>query len=160
MAFLPSIVCWTGDSIVWVTTSIRSPSMDRLLDSCPCLNVSSGSVWHGKWSEKGENWIKIKNFEKNTLAASGGEMEGLSSSAVLEALVVSTKIGSFWGSVDEGLVGADLNAWDSSSVRRADWDAMVDNCEERGLEVEYHFEEKMNYLLGQLLVSFCEVFSQ
>jgi len=38
---------------------------------------------------------KIKNFEKNILAASGGEMEGLTSSAVSEASVVSTEIGSF-----------------------------------------------------------------
>ena len=80
---------------------------------------------------KSENWIRIKNFEKNTLAASGGEMEGLTSSVVLEASVVSTEIGSFWGSADEGLVGTDLNAWDSSSVPRVDWDAMVDNYEER-----------------------------
>jgi len=86
-------------------------------------------------------------------------VKGFSSSAVLEALIGSTEIGSSWGSADEGLVDAELNAWDNSSAPRADWDAMVDNCEERGLEVEYHFEEKMNYLLGQLLVSFCEVFS-
>ena len=59
---------------------------------------------------KVKNWIKIKNFEKNTLAALGGEMEGLTSSAVLEASVVSTEIGSFWESADEGLVDADLNA--------------------------------------------------
>ena len=74
------------------------------------MNASSGSVWHGRWLEKGENWIKIKNFKKNALAASGGEMEGLKSFAALEASVVSTKIGSFWGSADEGLVDADLNA--------------------------------------------------
>jgi len=46
--------------------------------------------------------------------------------------------------VDEGLVDADLNAWDTSSAPRADWDTMVDNCEERGLEVKYHFEERKN----------------
>ena len=63
-------------------------------------------------------------------------MEGLPSSAV------STEIGSFCGSADEGLVDADLNAWDNSSAPRANWDAMVDNCEKRGSEVEYHFEEK------------------
>jgi len=45
---------------------------------------------------------------------------------------------------DEGLVDADLNAWDNSSAPRADWDAMVDNYEERGLEIEYHFEKRMN----------------
>jgi hypothetical protein len=47
-------------------------------------------------------------------------MEGLSSFAVLEASVVSTEISSFWGSADEGLVGADLNAWDNSLVPRVD----------------------------------------
>ena len=58
--------------------------------------------------------MKNQEFWGDTLATSGGEMEGLSSSAVLEASVVSTEIGSFWGSVDEGLDGADLKAWDSS----------------------------------------------
>ena len=53
---------------------------------------------------------RINFFERNTLAVSGGEMEGLSFSAILEASVVSTEIGSFSGSDDEGLVGADLNA--------------------------------------------------
>ena len=94
------------------------------------------------------------------MATLGGEMEGLTSSAVLEASVVSTEIGSFWGSADEGSVDADLNTWDNSSAPRADWDAMVDNYEEKGSEVEYHFEEKMNYLPKQLMVSFCGVFSQ
>ena len=87
-------------------------------------------------------------------------MERFSSSTVLEALVGSTEIGSSWGSADEGSVDAELNAWDNSSTPRTDWDAMIDNCEERELEVEYHFEEKMNYLPGQLMVSFYEVFSQ
>jgi len=36
---------------------------------------------------------------------------------------------------------------------------MVDNCEERGSEVEYHFEEKMNCLPEQLMVSSYGVFS-
>ena len=106
-----------------------------------------------------ENWIN-QEVQENALAASKGEMEGLTSSAVLEASVVSTEIDSCWGSADENLVDADLNAWDSSSAPVADWDAMVDNCEERGSEVEYHFEEKMNCLPGQPMVSFCEVFSQ
>ena len=87
-------------------------------------------------------------------------MEGFSSSVVLEASVGSTEIGSFWGLADEGLVDADLNAWDNSSAPRADWDAMVDNCEETGLEVEYQFEKKMDYLPEQLMVLFCGVFSQ
>ena len=106
-----------------------------------------------------KDWVN-QEVKENALASSGGEMEGLTSSIVLEASVISTKIGSFWGSADEGSVGAKSNAWDNSSAPRADWDAMFDNYEERGLEVEYHFEEKMNCLPGQLMVSFCEVFSQ
>ena len=62
------------------------------------------------------------------MAASGGEVEGFST--VLEALVVSIVIGSFGRSADEGLVGADPNAWDNSSAPRAGWDTMVDNCKE------------------------------
>ena len=87
-------------------------------------------------------------------------MEGSSSSAILRALVGSNEIGSSWGSADEGLVDAELNAWDNSSAPKTDWDAMVDNYEERGSEVEYHFEEKMNCLPEQLMVSFYGVFSQ
>ena len=94
------------------------------------------------------------------MATLGGEMEELTSPAVLEASVISTEIGSFWGSADEGSIGAESSAWDNSSAPRTDWDAMVDNCEERGSEVEYHFEEKMNCLPGQPMVSFYEVFSQ
>ena len=80
------------------------------------------------------------------MATSRIEVEGFLSSAVLGALVGSTEIGSSWGSANEGLVDAELNAWDNSSAPRANWDAMVDNSKERGLEVEYHFEEKMNCL--------------
>ena len=68
-------------------------------------------------------------------------MERLTSSAILEASVVSTEIGSSWGSADEGLVDVELNAWNNSSTPRTDWNAMVDNYEERGSEVDYHFEE-------------------
>ena len=71
-------------------------------------------------------------------------MGELTSSAVLEASVVSTKVSSSWGSADEGLVDAESNAQDNSSAPRVNWDAMVDSCEERGLEVEYHFKERMN----------------
>ena len=78
----------------------------------------------------------------------------------MEASVISTEIGSFWGSADEGSVGAESNAWDSSSAPRADWDTMFDNCEERGSEVEYHFDEKTNCLPEQLMVSSYGVFSQ
>ena len=80
------------------------------------------------------------------MATSGIEVEGFLSSVVLEVCVGSTEISSSWGSADEGLVDAELNAWDNSSAPRANWDAMVDNSKERGLEVEYHFEEKMNCL--------------
>ena len=69
-------------------------------------------------------------------------MGELTSSAVLEASVVSTKVDSSWGSFDEGLVDAESNAQDNSSAPRVDQDAMVDSCEERGLEVEYHFRKK------------------
>ena len=75
-------------------------------------------------------------------------MEELTSFVVLGTFVVSTKIGSSWGSADEGLVDAESNAWDNSSVPRVDWDAMFDSYKEIGLEVEYHFEEKMNCLPG------------
>ena len=56
-------------------------------------------------------------------------MEGFSSSVVLEVSVGLAKISSSWGSVDEGLADAELNVLDNSSAPRADWDAMVDNCE-------------------------------
>ena len=94
------------------------------------------------------------------MVASVIEVKGSSSSAILRAPVGLIEIGSSWGSTDKGLVDAELNAWDNSSTPRADWDAMVDNYEERGLEVEYHFEEKMNFLPEQLMVSFDGVFSQ
>ena len=87
-------------------------------------------------------------------------MEGLTSFAVLKASTASTKVGSSWGSADEVQVDAESNAQDNSSAPRVNWDAMVDSCEERGLEVEYHFEEKMNCLPRQPMVLFCEVFSQ
>ena len=73
-----------------------------------------------------------KDFLRKCFGNIKDEMGGLTSSAIFEASVVSTKIGSSWGSVDEGLVGAKLNAWDNSSAPRTNWDAMVDNCERRG----------------------------
>ena len=88
------------------------------------------------------------------------EVEGSSSSAILRTSVGSTKIGSPWGATDEGLVDAELNAWDNSSTPRTDWDAMVDNYEGRGSAIECHFEKEMNCLPEQLMVSFCGVFSQ
>ena len=75
------------------------------------------------------------------------------------ASVIATEIGSLWELADEGSVGTESNAWDSSSAPRADWDAMVDNCEKEGSEVEHQFEENMDYLPEQLMVSFYEVFS-
>ena len=87
-------------------------------------------------------------------------MGGLTSSTIFEASVVSTKIVSSWGSVDEGLVDAESNAWDNSSSPRTDWDAMVDNCEGRGSAIECHFEKEMNYLPEQLMVSFYGASSQ
>ena len=79
-----------------------------------------------------ETWIN-EEVKENALAASGGEMEGLTSSAVLEASIISIEIGSFWGLADESSVGAESNTWDSSSTPKADWDATFDNCEETGL---------------------------
>ena len=150
MTSLPSVVCRARESAVGVSTSrsfsttTGSLSIGGLPNYCSCMGVSSESIWHDKWSDEGRKLNKKQEFKEDTLATSGGEMEGLTSSSVLEALVISTKIGSFWGSADEGSVDADLNAWDNSSAPRANWDAMVDNYEERGLKVGYHFEEKMN----------------
>ena len=59
---------------------------------------------------KDEKLNKIKSFEENTLIASRGKMEGLTSSVVLETSVVSTKVGSSWGSADEDLVDDESNA--------------------------------------------------
>ena len=53
------------------------------------------------------------------MAASGGEVEGFSFSTILEASAVLIVIGSFGRSADEGLVGADPNAWDNSLAPRA-----------------------------------------
>ena len=69
------------------------------------------------------------------MATSGIEVEGFLSSVVLEVCVGSTEISSSWGSANEGLVDVELNAWDNSSAPRTDWDAMVDNCEERKYRV-------------------------
>ena len=94
------------------------------------------------------------------MAAPGIEVEGSSSSAILQASVGSTKISASQGSANEGLVDVELNAWDNSSAPRTDWDAMVDNCEERGSQVKYHIEEKINCLPERLMVLFYGVFSQ
>ena len=53
---------------------------------------------------------KNQELYGDTLATLGIEVEGSSSSIILGASVGSTKIGSSWGSADEGLVDAELNA--------------------------------------------------
>ena len=57
------------------------------------------------------------------MVASGGEVEGFSSSIVLgrsEASVISIIIGSLGGLTDERLVDADSNAWDNNSAPKVD----------------------------------------
>ena len=54
----------------------------------------------------------------------------------MEASVITTEIGSFWGLVDGGLVGAESNTWDSSPAPRAGWDTMLDSYEGIGSAVE------------------------
>ena len=75
MTFLPSIVCWTRDSTVWVSTSIGSFSISGLSDFCTCVNVSSGSVWHGKWLEKrwklNEKFRILRRYHGNIRGWSG-----------------------------------------------------------------------------------------
>ena len=51
-----------------------------------------------------------KEFLRKYFGSIKDEMGGLTSSAIFEEYVVSTKIGSSWGSVDEGLVDAKPNA--------------------------------------------------
>jgi len=75
--------------------------------------------------------MKNQEFWGDTLATSGSKVGGFSSSAIPEASVVSAEISSFWGSADEGWVGADLNTRYKSSAPRIGWDAMVDNYKER-----------------------------
>ena len=58
----------------------------------------------------------------------------LTFSTVVEVSVISTEIGSFRGTADEGSVGVESSAWDSSSSPRIDWDAMLDSCERTGSE--------------------------
>ena len=72
---------------------------------------------------------------------------------------MSTEIGSFRGSGDEGSVDVESNAWDGSSALRAGWDTMLDNYEGTKSTMGYHFEKKMNCLPEQLMTSFCGVSS-
>jgi len=58
----------------------------------------------------------------------------LTFSIVMGVSVISAEIGSIHGSADEGLVGAESNAWDSNPVPKVDCDAMLDNYEEMRLE--------------------------
>ena len=48
--------------------------------------------------------------------------------------IISAEIGSIRGSVDEGSVGAESNAWDSNPAPKVDCDAMLDNYEKTRLE--------------------------
>ena len=43
--------------------------------------------------------------------------------------VISAEIGSTCGSANEGSVGVESNAWDSSPAPKVDYDAMLDNYE-------------------------------
>jgi len=74
-----------------------------------------------------------KEFLRKCFGSIKDEMGGFTPSAIFEASVVLAKICSSWGSVDEGLVDDKPNVWDNSSAPRTDWDAMVDNCEGRGV---------------------------
>jgi len=58
----------------------------------------------------------------------------LTFSVVMEVSVISAKIGSIHGSADEGLVGAESNAWDSNPMAKVDCDVMLDNYEGTRLE--------------------------
>ena len=57
-------------------------------------------------------------------------------SADVETSVISTEIGSSWGSADGGSDGAESNAWDSNPTPRAGWDAMLDSYERTESVVE------------------------
>jgi len=83
-----------------------------------------------------------KEFLRKYFNSIKDEMGGLTSPAIFKASVVSTKIGSSRGSADEGLVDAESNAWDNSSAPRIDWDAMVDNCEGRGQQLNVILRRK------------------
>ena len=78
----------------------------------------------------------------------------------MEVSVISIEIGFFRGTADGSLVGAESNAWDSSSAPRAGWDAMLDSYEETKSASEYHFEKGMNCLPEQLMASFYGVSSK
>jgi len=65
------------------------------------------------------------------LVASSGEVEKFSSSVIWDlsgTSVASIVIGSLGGLADERLADADLNAWDSSSAPKVDWDTIIDGC--------------------------------
>jgi len=58
----------------------------------------------------------------------------LTFSVVMGVSVISAEIGSTRGSADEGSVGVESNAWDSSPAPKVDCDAMLDNYEGTRLE--------------------------
>ena len=68
----------------------------------------------------------------------------------MKASVSSTQIGFSW---DEGSIGDGSSAWDSCPTPKADWDGMLDNCEENGIKkIEHQFEESVNRSPEQLMV--------
>ena len=77
----------------------------------------------------------------------------------MEVSVISTEIGSFHGTADRSSIGAESNAWGSSSAPRVGWDAMLDSYEGTKLASEYHFEKEVNCLPEQLMVLFYGVSS-
>ena len=52
----------------------------------------------------------------------------LTFSVIMGVSVILAKIGSIRGSANEGSVGAELNAWDSSLAPKVDCDTMLDSC--------------------------------
>ena len=58
----------------------------------------------------------------------------LTFSVVMGVSVILAEIGSSHGSADEGSVGVESKAWDSSLAPKVDCDAMLDNYEGTRLE--------------------------
>ena len=58
----------------------------------------------------------------------------LTFSVAMGVSIISAEIGSIHGSVDEGSVGAESNAWDSNPAPKVDCDVMLDNYEGTRLE--------------------------
>ena len=75
----------------------------------------------------------------------------------MKASIASTEIGFSW---DEGSVGGGSSAWDRCPMPKADWDAMLDNYEEKWDKNEHQFEESVNRSPEQLMVLSYGVFFQ